>query len=271
VIGAARTWGLTNAEFNVLYSGLCVMYAMVAVRRRRALKGDRFAATADAELPAISAAMLIAGAYGAVLGATAALLSRGLLVAGADGAPVVNGDADADEVERAVIEVVRAAPGIGVHAMYRRLRNEPALDRLTSRLVSDGVLTRPGEIRRMRRLLPVGILLALLGVARIVGVELHVDDLKPPADNLGVVPFLLMCAVFMYALLLVFEWPGATAAGEDILAQLYERYPEPAVGPVADANLPYVVALHGPAAIAVNYPSLSSWLDDEITWHTQRR
>lgn len=261
---------MTNIEFDVLYSGLCALYAIIAIRRRRALEAERPAATADAELPAISAAMLIADAYGAVLTATAALLSRGVMVAGADGVPVINGDAD-DEVEGAVIEVVRAASGIGVHAMYRQLRDDPAFDRLGSRLVSDGMLARPDDVRRMRRLLPVGILLALLGVARIIGVELHVDDLNPPADNLGVIPFLLMCAVFVYALSLVFEWPGATAAGDDILARLYERYPEPADGPVAETNLPYVVALHGPAAIAVTYPTLRSWVDDELTWHAQRR
>lgn len=273
MIAAARTWGLTNVEFDVLYTCLCALYAITAIRWRRALRTSRPAAAAGHDLPAVSAGMLVAGTYGAVLAATAALLSRGVLVAGADGKPVVSPRAQSttDAVERAVADLVRASPGIRVHRMYRRLRRDRSIQRLASQLVADGMLARPQDVRRMRRLLPIGLLLAALGVARIVGVDLHVDDGKPPFDNLGIVSWLLMVAVFGYALSLLFEWPGATPAGDEALAVLRERHPQPDAAPVAATQLAHVVALHGPAAIAVNHPELSSWVDEEVTWRAQRR
>lgn len=137
--------------------------------------------------------------------------------------------------------------------------------------MSDGLLARPSDVARVRRLLPAGILLGAFGVARIVGVELHIDDTLAAADNLGTVPFLLMCGVFTYAMSLVFEWPGATARGEEVLAALFERFAEPGSGRVTEDHLAYVVALHGPAAIAAVHPDLSRWVDDEISWHAQRR
>lgn len=75
--------------------------------------------------------MLIAGAYGAVLSAVAALLSHGVLVAGDDGKPVLSdGAAASEDVEHAVVELVRTSPGLTIHAMYRRLRNDPVIVRL---------------------------------------------------------------------------------------------------------------------------------------------
>jgi uncharacterized protein (TIGR04222 family) len=220
-----------------------------------------------------AAALLIAGAYGAVLSVIARLLSRGVLVANERGVPVVRGplDEDAGDLDRAVVELVAASPGMPMHALYRRLRNHGAIMRLSSRLVAHGWLMTAHELKRLRRLLPVGLLIGLLGVARMVGVEMHVVDAKPPADNLGIGPFMLMCGISMYALSLVFVWPGATDRGKQVLGQLYERYPDPNDGVLSDGDLAYVAALHGPASISARYPELAPWVDDDISWHVQRR
>jgi uncharacterized protein (TIGR04222 family) len=76
---------------------------------------------------------------------------------------------DADPVERAVFEAVRAEPGISAEAMRSRVQDSDAVRSMTAELTGDGLLIpREDTVKLARRVLLLGGLLALLAIARIV-------------------------------------------------------------------------------------------------------
>jgi len=172
MLTTATTWGLTGPQF---LWGYCALGALagggILLQWQRALGPRDLAAAELPDLGLYDLATLGDGPDLAITSAASQLHRDGRIRTGAGpGTLEVVGDLSEndDPIERAVLEAVRAEPGITVEAMRSRVLASEAVRAMTAELTGDGLLIeRDDTVALARRIALLGGLLALLAAGRI--------------------------------------------------------------------------------------------------------
>ena len=168
----ATTWGITNAQFLAAYATLCGAAGVgIWWQSRQARGAEERVPQSLAELDAYEIAMLGGGPQLTITSALTQLYRDGRLRVRRREGTLKLADARAtaaDPVERAVLEAVRDRPGISTAQLRRTLEHDEALRSISAQLREHGLLLDDEQASRLRRLGLVGVLLAGLGIARLV-------------------------------------------------------------------------------------------------------
>ncbi len=265
MIGTQTTWGLTGPTFLWMYGALCVAVAAAIAWQWRQALGSK-PGVESAQLDAYRLAMLNGGPQLAITAAATTLHTAGVLRDGdRPRTLVVDGrlDRDADELERAVFDVVWREPEIKTSALRRELERSEPVAGLASRLADVGLLMKPEVIARLRRLWVPGVALVVLGAARVwAGL-----DAGAPVAYLAIMVVAVACATVWLA----FQRPWASARGRALLARRRTGRMDLISGG-AGAELPLAVALFGGGALWAADPGIASaWgVPRESAWDPRR-
>jgi uncharacterized protein (TIGR04222 family) len=264
----ATTWGITGPELLWFYGALCAVLSAAIWRVRRSLLGARQRSkdpTPDIGL--YKMALLNGGPQLAITTAATTLHQEGVLAQGSEPRThVVAGtlDRQADRLERAVFDSVRAEPGISTELLRLELAGSDPIQVLERELREAGLLLEDDAARRLRRLWVWGALVALIGVAAIVA-------------GLGGDATVIYLAIMVAGAVAATGWlirnpTTMTARGREIVRARREDRKELRRVPVA-AESATAVALFGGGALWLADPGLASTLDvpreDAALW--QRR
>ena len=210
----ATTWGITGPQFLWGYAALCLAAAIAVLSQwRRAVGPPQALGHELPDLGVYELATLGDGPRLAITSAAAQLHRDGVIRPGLrDGGLEAAGELqpDADAVERAVFEVVRAEPGITAEIMRDRVQRSEAVRSMTDDLTRDGLLVADASATALARLVALlGGLLALLGILRIGTAAIA----GQPVGWL----LLMVALVVIAAVWLVAHLPVATARGRAAL------------------------------------------------------
>jgi uncharacterized protein (TIGR04222 family) len=262
----ATTWGITGPQFLWFYGALCAVVAAATWRvRRRVLGAPQRDNDPTPDIGLYKMALLNGGPQLAITTAATKLHQEGVLAQGIEPRThVVAGaiDPQAERLERAVFDSVRAEPGISTELLRLELADSDPIQWLSWELREAGLLLEDDAARRLRRLWVWGALVVLVGVAAIVASF---------ASDPTVIYLAAMVAGAVAATGWLIRNPTTmTARGREIVRARREDRKElrrvPTAGESATA-----VALFGGGALWIADPGLASTLDvpreDAASWH----
>lgn len=251
----ATTWGITSTQFLAGYGALCVAAAAVIWWQWRGAIGPKQRSSDPLpELGLYELAMLGGGPQLAITSALTKLhRDKQLRVRRRAGTFTVADrlEPTADPVERAVIDAVRLQPGISAGALRSQLARDEALRSIAAQLTQRGLVVEEQRAGRVGRLWLVGVLLAALGIARIVAQ--HNDD----AAVGGPIVMVLLVAVATFWL--AGRRPLATRRGREVLGHRRAAREDLRRHPVTTESA-MTVALFGGGALWLADPAIASAL-----------
>jgi uncharacterized protein (TIGR04222 family) len=258
MLTTATTWEITGTQFLWCYGGVCaVAGGTILLHWQRILGPTEPAADEMPELGLYELAALGDGPQLAITSAASQLHRDGLIRAGdGDGLETVGElDDDADPIERAVFETVRAEPGICAYEMRERVEKSEALRSMIAELTDDGLLIeRDAATALARRILLFGGLLTLLGLGRIAAGAIggqHVGGLV-----------LMVAVVVIGSIWLTGRTPVATHRGRAKLQRWRDAHDDLRRNPVG-GECALAAALFGASVLWLASPDIASALGVE--------
>lgn len=251
----AVTWGIADPLFVALYGALCaaVVTATLCVRRR-AVGTTRRRVDPAPDIGLLKTAMLNGGPQLAITTALAKLHCDGVLAEGPEPRThVVAGELDpaAEPLEREVVDVAGARPGISSAELRDELCDGEAIRTIASQLREVGLLMDERTERRLGRLWSWSALLVLLGLGRIAA-----DPQSAAAAYLAVI----VAASVGASVWLIRGRTTLTPRAREILRARRAQRSDLRRAPEA-AERPTATALYGGGALWLADPALASTLD----------
>lgn len=254
----ATTWGITGPQFLWGYGVLCAVAAGAILLQWLRILGPREPAEDGlADLGLYELAALGGGPDLAITSAASQLHRDGLIRAGSNDGLEAIGELgeDADPVERAVFEVVRGEPGISGGEMRAQVSESDAVRSMTAELARDGLLVDRDLTKALaRRILLLGGLLTLLGVARIVAGALGGNPLA------GIV--VMVVCVVVGSIWLASRLPVATNRGKTRLERWRDAHGDLRRNPIG-GECALAAALFGASVLWLASPDIASALGVE--------
>ena len=251
----AATWGIDDPLFVALYGTLCVAVLTAIGRvRRQAIGSTRRRVDPLPDIGLLKTAMLNGGPQLAITTALAKLRCDGVLADGPQPRThVVAGSIDpaAEPLERAVVDVVHARPGISTAALRDALVRSEAIRSIGSELRRVGLLLEERTECTLRRLWWWSALLASLGLARIAA--------DPNSDRVGYLAVIVAGGVGA-SVWLIRGRTTVTARAREILRAHRATRDDLRRAP-RSTDSPMAAALYGGGALWVADPALASTLD----------
>lgn len=251
---AASTWGVTGAQFLWFYGGLCAVAGLWVWSRWRRAMHPRSSGDMTRSPDMYDVAMLNGGPQLAITAAATKLHRDGVLRRGFRRRTleaVGRVDPRAHPLEHEVFEVVRRQPGMWVAQLHEDLEESEVIASMTSDLASAGLLVDEARASRLRKLWLVGLVVAALGIARIVAGVWNDAPIELPTVMVG--------AVVLATFLLARRRPIATARGRTVVRGRRQEREDLRHRPKAGESA-MAVALFGGAALWIADPDFAGVL-----------
>ncbi len=256
------TWGITGTDFLWGDGALCIAALATTRWLWLAMRGPRATDAGMPDEPDLYAlAMLSGGSQLAITSAATQLHHDGHLRQGTvAGTLETVGTLDElpDAIELAVFEAVAARPRITIEEMRAEVGAGGAVRSMKAELRSSGLLLDAGVRQTLsRRIIAIGTLVTLLGVARVIaGLHGHHDVLYLA---------LLTGAALWATVTIVRAVPSTTRLGSEMLERWRQAHDDLRRTPVSGHST-MTAALFGGAALWLAAPEIASALGVEREW-----